>query len=136
LESKGKGAKEMETAVQTKIVAKYSGHSVKANKNVDISFVVGYDQLTSSIQLLQLLNVDVNIKAKLPDEKPMDLGNFRVKAVNIDHDGESKLMFNGMDDFVDTNAINRLVGSELLQLKFEGTVDVEEGGEEDENCEE
>jgi hypothetical protein len=126
----------MEKSLQTKIVAKYAGHSVKANKNVDVNFVAGYDQLTSSIQLLQLLNVDVEVMAKLPDEKPMKLGSFRVKGVNIDHDGESKILFNGMDDYVDTNAINKLVGSELVQLKFEGIVDVEEGDEEDGEWEE
>lgn len=122
----------MEKEIKTKAVGRYAGHSVTANKNVNVSFVLGYDQLTSSMQLLQLLNVDVDVMVKISDEAPMKLGTYRVQNVTIDHDGESKVKFNGMDDFVDTDALNRLVGSDLVQLKFKGTVEVDEsGGDED-----
>lgn len=122
-----------EKAIQTKVVGRYKGHNVTANKNVNISFVCGYDQLTSYIQLIQFLNIDVDVIAKLPDEKPMKLGIFRVKDVKIDHDGEGVLKFNGMDDFVDTDAINKLVGSELIQIRFKGIVELEDDDYEDDD---
>ena len=118
--------------IQTKVVGKYNGHNVTANKNVNIGFVCGYDQLTSYIQLIQFLNIDVDIVTKLPDAKPMKLGLFRVKDVKIDHDGEGVLKFNGMDDFVDTDAINKLVGSELIQIRFKGVVELEDDDDNEE----
>ena len=78
----------MESHVEVKVIGKYNGHSVKANQSVDLSFKAGYDQLSGAVRLLQLLNNDVTIKSKVPDEKPFNLGTFRVQNVNISHDGE------------------------------------------------
>jgi hypothetical protein len=122
----------MEKKVEVKIVAQYNGHKVNANQSVDISFKSGYDQLTSYIQLIQFLNVDTTIQAKIPDEKPFSLGTFRIREVKVDHDGEGQLRFNSMADYVETDNFNRLIGSELVNLRFTAMVELEtETDEED-----
>ena len=113
----------MEQKIKTKVVGEYNGHSIKQNKNIDVSFKCKYDQLAEYIQLIQYLNVDTKIVVKLPDEEPFTIGTFRVKSVNVDHDGEGKVQFNSMTDFVELDGINRLVGTELIKILF--TADVE-----------
>lgn len=122
----------MEHHVEVKIVGKYNGHSVKANQSVDISFKTGYDQLANSVQLLQMLNNDVTIKAKVPDIKPFSLGSFRVQAVNISHDGESVIKFNSMADFTEVDNFSKLIGSEMVVLKVSADIEVEDSEDEEE----
>ena len=50
-----------EKKVVVKEVVNYKGHSVKANGSVDLSFSAMYDELTNTIQCLQMLNNDVDI---------------------------------------------------------------------------
>lgn len=121
----------MEHHVEVKIVGKYNGHSVKANQSVDISFKAGYDQLANAVQLLQMLNNDVTIKAKVPDVKPFSLGSFRVQAVNISHDGESAIKFNSMADFTEVDNFSKLIGSEMVVLKVSADIEIEDSEQED-----
>ena len=125
----------MEKEVKTKVVGKYNGHSVKANKSIDLDIVCAYDQLPSYIQTVQYLNNDVEIIAKQPDEKPKKLGTFRVKGVNVCGDGEGKIKFNSMTDFVELENIDSLIGSDYLQLMFKANIEIEEE-EEDEHGDE
>lgn len=120
----------MEKEIKTKMVVKYNGHQVKANKSVDLSFKVGYDQLTSTVQVLQLLNNDVDIVAKLPDEPAIKLGSFRVQNVAINHDGESVIKFNSMSDFVETDNFNKLIGSDLIKIQLSAVIELEDEEEE------
>ena len=119
----------MEQHVEVKIIGKYNGHSVKANQSVDMAFKAGYDQLTQSVMLLQMLNNDVTILAKVPDEKPFKLGTFRVQAVNISHDGESAIKFNSMADFTEVDNFSKLIGSEMVVLKVSADIEVEHSEE-------
>ena len=101
--------------ISIKEVVSYKGHSVKANGNMDISFSAMYGELTNSIKVLQLLNNDVVIVAKLPGAKPVKLGSFNVKNVLFDGDGESVLKFTSLIDFVEISGyqhINRGSGKE------------------------
>lgn len=117
--------------VEVKIIGKYNGHSVKANQSVDLSFKAGYDQLTEAVKLLQFLNNDVTIKAKVPDAKPFNLGVFRVQAVNISHDGESAIKFNSMADFTEVDNFNNLIGSDMVILRCSADIELEDDGEEE-----
>lgn len=121
----------MEQHVEVKLIGKYNGHSVKANQSVDISFKAGYDQLTGAVQLLQFLSNDVTIKAKVPDEKPFNLGTFRVQAVNISHDGESQVKFNSMADFTEVDNFSKLIGSEMVILRVSADIEIEDSDEEE-----
>lgn len=116
----------MEQHVEVKVIGKYNGHSVKANQSVDLSIKAGYDQLASAVQLLQMLNNDVTILAKVPDAKPFKLGTFRVQAVNVSHDGESAIKFNSMADFTEVDNFSKLIGSEMVILKVSATIELEE----------
>lgn len=116
----------MENHVEVKLISKYNGHSVKANQSVDLGMKASYDQLSNAVQLLQFLNNDVTILAKLPDAKPFRLGTFRVQAVNISHDGESAIKFNSMADFTEVDNFTKLIGSDMVILKVEADIEIEE----------
>ena len=94
--------------VKIKEVVTYAGHSLKANGAVDFTLKAAYSELSNSIQMMQMLNNDVDIKAKLPGHKPMKLGQFRIKQIVIDGDGESVLKFNGLNDYIEMDNLNLL----------------------------
>lgn len=126
-----------ETIVKVKEVVKYGGHSLSANGSVNFTLKASYSELTNTIQTMQMLNNDVNIKAKLPGGKPMKLGMFRVKQIVVDGDGESTLKFNGLNDYIEMDNLNLLPlnnddNKEFVVL-MEAEVELEEG--EDENGE-
>ncbi len=94
--------------VKVKEVVKYGGHSLSANGSVNFTLKAEYSELTSTIQLMQMLNNDINVKAKIPGGKPMKLGSFRVKQIVIDGDGESIIKFNGLNDYIEMDNLNLL----------------------------
>ena len=94
--------------IKVKEVVKYDGHSLSANGSVNFNLKAAYSELTNTINLMQMLNNDVNIKAKAPGGKPMKLGSFRVKQIVIDGDGESKIKFNGLNDYIEMDNLNLL----------------------------
>lgn len=120
----------MAKKIKTTAIASYNGHSIKTNKNVDIAFKFRYDELTNYIQLIQFLNEDVGIAVKVGDDKPMNLGSFRVKEIKIDGDGEGTVKFNSMLDFINADFINSLVGTDLVKAMFVAEVEEDEEVEE------
>lgn len=115
-----------EKKIVVKEVVNYKGHSVRANGSVDLSFSSMYDELTNSIQCLQMLNNDVNIVAKLPNEKPVELGMFRIKNISFDDDGESTLKFNSLDQNVELNNLSNIITNEKFQIKMSALIELEE----------
>lgn len=122
--------------IKVKEVVKFGGNSLSKNGSVNINFEARYSELVESVKVLQMLNCDVNIKAKLPGEKAMMLGVFRVKQIQFDDDGDSKLRFNGLRDFVEFGNINKLPLStdETSEFQILMVADVEE--EDDDKSEE
>lgn len=116
-------------------VMKYGGHSLSANGMVNVTFTAMYSELAKSLQLMQLLNEDVTVAAKLPSEKPMPLGTFRVHQLIVDDDGESKVKLRGMSEFVETDSLNSLPlrNSEVpeFQVMFKADIESVERNEED-----
>ena len=94
--------------VKVKEVVKYGGHSLSANGSVNFTLKAQYSELSNTIQLMQMLNNDVSIKAKIPNGSPMKLGFFRVKQIVIDGDGESTIKFNGLNDYIEMDNLNLL----------------------------
>ena len=121
--------------VKVKEVVKYGGHSLSANGSVNFTLKASYSELTKTIQLMQMLNNDVNIKAKLPAGKPMKLGMFRIKQIVIDGDGESTLKFNGLNDYIEMDNLNLLpLNNEdnkefIIMTEAEIEIEEEEGEE-------
>lgn len=124
----------MAIAIKVKEVVKYDGHNVSANGSVNFNLKASYSELVNSIQAMQMLNNDVMIKAKIPGSKVMKLGIFRIKQIVIDGDGESKLKFNGLNDYIEMDNLNLLpLNSEEnkeFTIMMEAEIE-EEGGEED-----
>jgi hypothetical protein len=121
--------------LKVKEVVTYGGHSLKANGAVDFTLKAGYSELTNSIKLMQMLNNDVNIKARIPGEKPKKLGMFRIKQIVVDGDGESVLKFNGLNDHIEMDNLNMLPlnDSETKEFVVLMTAEIEEeDGEEEE----
>ena len=89
-------------------VVTYGGHSLSSNGSVSLTLKAGYSELTKTIQVIQMLNEDVAVKAKLAGQKPMKLGSFKIKDIKIDGDGESVLKFAGISDYVEMDNLNLL----------------------------
>lgn len=94
--------------IRVREVVEYRGHSLSANGSVNFTLKAAYSELPNSIQLMQMLNNDVNIKAKVPGGKPMKLGFFRIKQIVVDGDGESTIKFNGLNDYIEMDNLNLL----------------------------
>jgi len=94
--------------IKVRQVVKYDGHSLSSNGSVNFKLRASYSELVNSIKLMQMLNNDVTIKAKVPGSKVMKLGIFRIKQIVIDGDGESKITFNGLNDFIEMDNLNLL----------------------------
>lgn len=121
--------------IKVKQVVVYGGHSLKANGAVDFTLKSAYSELVNTIQLMQMLNNDVIMKAKLPGQKAMRLGMFRIKQIIIDGDGESILKFNGLNDHIEMDNLNLLPlntddDKEFVVL-MEAEIEEEEEGEDD-----
>lgn len=116
----------MEEKVVIKSIAKYNGHNVRANKSVDISFKFNYDELSKYITLVQLLNENVKIVVKQPNEKAEVLGIFMIKDLRIDHDGVGTIKFNSMTDQSEVQLLHHLVGDEPFKIKFIALIELEE----------
>lgn len=126
--------------VKVKEVVKYGGHSLSANGSVNFTLKAAYSELTNTIKLMQMLNNDVNIKAKVPSGKPMKLGMFRIKQIIIDGDGESTIKFNGLNDYIEMDNLNLLPLNSDENKEFvvlmEAEIEEEDGEEDDEDGEE
>lgn len=120
--------------IKVKQVVKYDGHSLSSNGSVNFKLRASYSELVNSIQLMQLLNNDVTIKVKIPGSKVMKLGIFRIKQIVIDGDGESKITFNGLNDFIEMDNLNLLPlknseETNEFQVLYESNVEDEENEE-------
>lgn len=96
------------TEVNVEQVVTYFGHNMLASGSVNLNFKASYSNLKESILLTQMLNNDVEILAKVPGRKARRLGIFLVKKIQIEDDGESKLTFNGLSDYIEMNNLNDL----------------------------
>lgn len=118
---------------KVKSVVVNGGYNVSANGSVNIKFIAGYSELVNTIKLQQMLNNDVSIKARIPSPsgKPqiLKLGIFRVKNTTIDGDGESKIQFNGLADYVEMDNLNLLplASSEIKEftILMESEIEIE-----------
>lgn len=97
----------MNPNVKVKQFVEYKGHSLSANGSVNLNVKAPYSELVNTIKLMQMLNNDVVIKAKV-ESKKLNLGMFRIKDIKIDGDGESTIKFNGLNDYIEMDNLNSL----------------------------
>ena len=126
-----------EKKFKQKGIAEFQGLSIGKNKTVQVKFKLRYDELLTSVNLLQGLNSDITVHAKCGTGKAMNLGIFTIGAVNFDKDGNAMIPFKSLTDNVNLDNICSLVDEEFIQLRFmavlelpDSSVAEKEGGEE------
>lgn len=112
-------------------VVKYGGHSLAASGSVNLTLKAMYSELTKTIQLHQMLNNDVVVKAKIPGTPgTLKLGMFRISGLNTSGDGCSTIKLNGLNTYVEMDNLNMLPtkqdGEELFRVRYEAEIEEED----------
>lgn len=101
-------------------VVKFDSLSVSKSKVVQLKFKMRYDEIVGSINLLQALNSDITLQARINGGKPLSLGMFNLNGMTHDKDGNANLPFKSMLDNVNMNNIFEIMGTEaedIVQLR-------------------
>lgn len=115
--------------IKVKTVVSYGGHSMSPNGSVNLTFKAGYSELTNSIKMMQMLNCDVTVRVKLPDDgMKYRLGMFRIKDINVHGDGSSVIKLNGISDFIEMDNLNNmpLADAEVKEFVMLASAKIEE----------
>lgn len=129
----------MEKKFKQKGVAEFQGLQIGKNRTVQVKFKLRYDEILTSVELLQGLNSDITVQAKGATGKPISLGIFTIGAVNFDKDGNATIPFKSLVENVELDNICSLVDEEYIQLRFQAIIELpdnsvseaeSEGGEE------
>ena len=109
-------------------IATFAGLSIGANKVVTLKFKLRYDEIITSINLLQGLNNDITIKAKVDGSKEKNLGVFGISGIPFDKDGNATVTFKSTVDNVEMENITSLMysDSDYVQLSFLAVLQLEE----------
>lgn len=114
----------MERKLKQQGIASFEGLSIGKNKTIQVKFKLRYDEILTSVELLQGLNNDITLHAKVPDKKPMNLGIFTIEAINFDKDGNAIIPFKSLTDNVNVESICSLVDEKLIQLRFQAIIEL------------
>lgn len=126
----------MEKKFKQKGIATFEGLSIKKNKIVELKFKLRYDEILTSVELLQGLNSDITVHAKTAIGNPMNLGIFTIGGVSFDKDGNATIPFKSMVDSVNLDNICSLVDEEYIQLRFMAIIELPDLENEEEEGEE
>lgn len=118
----------MEKKFKQKGVATFQGLSIGRNKTVQLKFKLRYDEILTSVELLQGLNSDITVHAKIGDDKPINLGIFTIGAVNFDKDGNATIPFKSLVDNVNLDNINSIIDEDYIQLRFMAIIELPDNG--------
>ena len=108
----------MEKEFKQNGLASFLGLNVGASKAVTLKFKISYSEIVTSINLLQGLNTDITIQAKVGSAKPIDLGMFTIGNVSFDRDGNATVQFKALVDNVNLDKIVTIVDEEQVKLRF------------------
>lgn len=114
--------------ISVKTFANYKAHSVNGKGVVKLTVSIAYVDLSDAVKLLQLLNSDVNVRAKFGNEKPFKIGIFKIDKFAVDRDGNVKVTFNSFTDYVEMNVIVKLIteNDSTFVLGCDGEVEFED----------
>lgn len=124
----------MEKKFKQKGIATFEGLSIGKNRTIQVKFKLRYDEILTSVELLQGLNNDITVHAKTATGNPMSLGIFTIGSVNFDKDGNATIPFKSLVDNVNLDNICALVDEDYIQLRFQAIIelpDTSEGGGEE-----
>lgn len=126
-----------EKQIRIRQVVTYQSHNRRNNGAVTLNLNAEYSELTHTIELQQLLSNDIRITAKVVGEREYPLGMFRIKKSTIMDDGESKLQFEGLSDFVEVDNLNNLPlkSDDVPQfaVTYDSDVEIEDSDESDDS---
>lgn len=123
-----------EKEFKQKGIATFAGMTVSPVGVITLKFKLRYDEMITSVQLLQGLNNDITVHAKLADRKPVNLGMFTIDGIKFDKDGNAVVPFKSRVDNVNMDKICEIPGEEYVQLMFKAIIelpDPDEGGGEE-----
>lgn len=123
-----------EKKFKQKGVATFEGLTIGKNKAVVVKFKLRYDEILTSVELLQGLNNDITVHAKAEDTGVMSLGMFTIGAVNFDRDGNATIPFKSLVDNVNLDNICKLVDKEYIQLRFSAIIELPDNSSESEDA--
>lgn len=118
----------MEKKIQEKGIASFEGMSVSTGSVVTLKLKLRYDEILTSVNLLQGLQSDITVHAKVPDEKAFSLGVFTINAVNFDKDGNAKITLKSMTDNVNLEKVCQLADEQLIQIRFMAVLELPDNG--------
>lgn len=121
-----------ERQLKQKGIATFEGLTISKNRTVVLKVKLRYDEVITSINLLQGLNSDITVHAKVPDRKAMNLGIFTIGAVNFDKDGNATIPFKSMVQNVNLDNICSLTDEDYIQLRFMAVLELPQNEEEQE----
>lgn len=121
-----------ERHLKQKGIATFEGLTISKSKTVILKVKLRYDEVITSINLLQGLNSDITVHAKVPDRKAMNLGIFTIGAVNFDKDGNATIPFKSMVQNVNLDNICSLTDEDYIQLRFMAVLELPQNEEEQE----
>lgn len=124
----------MERELKKKSLATFVSLNVGAKQTVQLKFKLRYDEILTSVELLQGLNTDITVRAKAENSSPVTLGLFTIGSVNFDKDGNATILFKSLVQNVNLDKICSVVDEEFIQLSFKAVIElpdssVSEGGE-------
>lgn len=120
----------MEKKFKQKGIATFEGLSIGKNRTVQVKFKLRYDEILTSVELLQGLNNDITVHAKTATSNPMSLGTFTIGSVNFDKDGNATIPFKSLVDNVNLDNICALVDEDYIQLRFQAIIELPDNSEE------
>ena len=124
----------MEKKFKQKGIATFEGLNIGKKKTVQLKFKLRYDEILTSVELLQGLNNDITVPPQAATGNPMSLGLFTIGAVNSDTDGDATIPFKSLVDNVNLDNMCALVDEDYIQLRFQAIIelpDTSEGGGEE-----
>lgn len=99
---------EKEKQIRIKMMASYKGHNISANGGVSLTLSCRYSELKHSINVIQLMSNNIEVRVKIHGERPKSLGSFMLKQFIVDGDGESKIKLSGLTDYIEIENLNSL----------------------------
>lgn len=116
----------MEKILKQSGVATLENFSVGKGSVVKLKFKFRYDEIVTSVSLLQAVNTDVTLVAKVDNKDIKNLGLFVIDAVNFDKDRNATAVFKSLTDNVNLNYICDIVDANLIQLGIKAVIEIEE----------
>lgn len=100
-------------------VVNYVSHNVTQNGVVKLNFKAMFDELTHSMELLQMLTSDIGIKVKLPDTGEVKLiGTFKIAGINFTANGQSTIKLASINNAVEFDNINDLISPTPFRVQY------------------